>query len=141
MNFEPQQPFHSNVVNLRDGHEVLPTSDEETSSLNYALKPLRAILDNARVTELCINRPQEAFVQTYEGWERRALPFADFEWCRDFAKLVGSFTKQRIDEVAPILSATLPSGERVQFVLPPATPQGQVSVTIRRPRLSRANAG
>jgi type IV secretion system protein VirB11 len=46
---------------------------------------------------------------------------------------VGSATKQRIDEVTPILSATLPTAERVQFVLPPATPAQQVSITIRRP--------
>jgi type IV secretion system protein VirB11 len=90
-------------------------------------------LDNPRVTEVCINRPQEGFIQTYDGWSREALPFADFTWCRDFAKLVGSATKQRIDEVTPILSATLPTAERVQFVLPPATLAQHVSITIRRP--------
>jgi type IV secretion system protein VirB11 len=32
-----------------------------------------------------------------------------------------------------LLSATLPSGERIQIVLPPATEEGTVSITIRRP--------
>ena len=67
------------------------------------------------------------------GGRTHALPFADFYWCRDFAKLVGSATKQRVDEVTPILSATLPTAERVQFVLPPATLAQHVSITIRRP--------
>jgi type IV secretion system protein VirB11 len=108
-------------------------AEDNASSLTHTLSPLRPILDNPRVTEVCINRPQEGFIQTYDGWSSEALPFADFTWCRDFAKLVGSATKQRIDEVTPILSATLPTAERVQFVLPPATLAQHVSITIRRP--------
>ena len=101
--------------------------------MTHTLAPLRPILDNPRVTEVCINRPKEVFIQSYDGWTTEALPFADFYWCRDFAKLVGSATKQRVDEVTPILSATLPTAERVQFVLPPATLAHRVSITIRRP--------
>ena len=33
----------------------------------------------------------------------------------------------------PLLSASLPTGERVQVVLPPAVPAGTVAITIRRP--------
>lgn len=109
------------------------TSEEHVSSLTHTLAPLRPILDNPRVTEVCINRPKEVFAQSYDGWSTDALPAADFYWCRDFAKLVGSATKQRVDEVTPILSATLPTAERVQFVLPPATLANRVSITIRRP--------
>jgi type IV secretion system protein VirB11 len=109
------------------------TLEDNVSSLTHTLAPLRPILDNPRVTEVCINRPKEVFIQSYDGWTTEALPFADFYWCRDFAKLVGSATKQRIDEVTPILSATLPTAERVQFVLPPATLAHRVSITIRRP--------
>ncbi|MGA8055120.1 MAG: P-type DNA transfer ATPase VirB11 [Burkholderiales bacterium] len=104
----------------------------EASALQHNLAFLRPILDDPQVTEVCVNRPGEAFVQTYAGWERHALPCADFDWCRELAKLVGSATKQRVSEVEPILSATLPTGERVQFVLPPATRAGHVSITIRR---------
>jgi type IV secretion system protein VirB11 len=108
-------------------------AEDNASSLTHTLAPLRPILDNPRVTEVCINRPQEVFIQSYDGWSSERLPFADFYWCRDFAKLVGSATKQRVDEVTPILSATLPTAERVQFVLPPATLAQRVSITIRRP--------
>ena len=108
-------------------------AEDNASSLTHTLAPLRRILDNPHVTEVCINRPQEVFVQSYDGWTSEQLPFADFYWCRDFAKLVGSATRQRVDEVTPILSATLPTAERVQFVLPPATLAQRVSITIRRP--------
>lgn len=113
--------------------DTASVSEEHTSSLTHTLAPLRRILDNPRVTEVCINRPFEVFIQSYDGWTTEALPFADYAWCRNFAKLVGSATHQRVDEVTPILSATLPTGERAQFVLPPATVGRHVSITIRRP--------
>ncbi len=85
------------------------------------------------MTELCINRPREAFIETCSGWSRAELPFADLDWCRRLAKLIANVTRQRVDESAPLLSAWLPSGERVQIVLPPATTLGCVAITIRRP--------
>ena len=118
---------------LHQPEQACAPGEDEVSSLAHTLAPLRRILDDAQVTEVCINRPCEVFVQTYDGWKQESLPFADYYWCRDFAKLVGTATKQRIDEVTPILSATLPTGERVQFVLPPATLAQHVSITIRRP--------
>jgi type IV secretion system protein VirB11 len=103
------------------------------SALELNLRALRPILGDPGVTEVCINRPFEAFVETCRGWERRELPFADFDWCRRLAKLIANSTRQRIDESAPTLSASLPSGERVQLVLPPATTPGTVALTFRRP--------
>lgn len=83
--------------------------------------------------ELCINRPGEAFVETSSGWQREDLPFADFEWCYRLAKLVANSTQQRVDATSPLLSASLPSGERVQIVMPPATTAGCIAISIRRP--------
>jgi type IV secretion system protein VirB11 len=103
------------------------------SALELNLRPLRPHLDDLGVTELCINKPKEAFVETRRGWERRALPFADFDWCRRLAKLIANSTRQRVDEATPLLSASLPTGERAQLVLPPATSQGTVAITLRRP--------
>jgi type IV secretion system protein VirB11 len=103
------------------------------SALELNLRALRPILSDPEVTELCINRPREAFVETRKGWEQRTLPFADFDWCRRLAKLIANSTRQRIDEATPLLSASLPSGERAQIVLPPATTAGTVAITLRRP--------
>jgi type IV secretion system protein VirB11 len=108
-------------------------SSTEESALGLTLRALRPLLANADVMELCINRPNEAFLETREGWHREPLPFADFEWCIRLAKLVANSTQQRIDATAPLLSASLPSGERVQIVIPPATTAGCVAIAIRRP--------
>ena len=96
----------------------------DSSALALTLRALRPLLANPEVTELCINRPQEVFVETPGGWHCERLPYADFEWCSRFAKLVANSTQQRVDAISPLLSASLPGGERVQIVLPPATTAG-----------------
>ena len=105
----------------------------ELSALELTLRALRPLLADPEVTELCINRPREVFIESRGGWRREELPCADFDWCRRLAKLVANVTRQRIDESTPLLSASLPSGERVQIVLPPATTRGCVAITLRRP--------
>lgn len=104
-----------------------------SSSLDLTLKPLRVFLARPEVTELCINRPGEIFLETDKGWEQIEAPFADFNWCLRLARLIAHYTRQRVDAESPLLSATLPSGERVQIAIPPATMQGHVALTIRRP--------
>jgi type IV secretion system protein VirB11 len=116
-----------------DPSPPIVSAGAEMSALGLTLRALRPLLANSDVTELCINRPKEAFVETRAGWHREPLPFADFEWCCRLAKLVANSTQQRIDATAPLLSASLPGGERVQIVMPPATTAGCVAITIRRP--------
>jgi len=103
------------------------------SALELNLRALRPILADPDVTEVCINAPGEAFVETRSGWTRRPLPFADLQWCLRLAKLIANSTRQRIDESNPLLSAALPTGERAQIVLPPATMASTVAITLRRP--------
>src|SRR5579862_2080302 len=110
-----------------------PAPPGDLSALELTLRGLRPWLADPEVTELCINRPREIFLETPRGWRRVEALFADFDWCRRLAKLIANVTRQRVDESAPLLSASLPSGERVQIVLPPATTLGCVAITIRRP--------
>lgn len=130
MNSSPQ-PAYVSASSLAP--TMLIPAASETSALELTLRALRPLLDNPEVTELCINQPREAFVETRSGWRREAIPFADFDWCKRLAKLVANSTRQRIDEESPLLSASLPSGERIQIVLPPATTANCVAITIRRP--------
>lgn len=104
---------------------------EYLSALHHYLTPLRCILDDDDVTEVCINKPHEAYVQRYSAKTCEKLPFASPGWCQNMANLVANKTRQGADESTPLLSADLPTGERIQFVLPPAAEY--VSITIRRP--------
>jgi type IV secretion system protein VirB11 len=116
-----------------DPSPPIASTREDMTALELTLRALRPLLSNSAVMELCINRPMEAFLETRDGWHRESLPFADFEWCTRLAKLVANSTQQRIDATAPLLSASLPTGERVQIVMPPATTAGCVAIAIRRP--------
>jgi type IV secretion system protein VirB11 len=111
---------------------MLPRSDMESSALQLTLEALQPLLADTDVMELCINRPHEAFIETREGWRQEHLPFADFDWCVRLAKLIANATQQRVDATSPLLSASLPSGERVQLVMPPATSLGCVAFSIRK---------
>ena len=109
--------------------------DPETNctALAQYVERLRPWLGDPSVTELCVQRPQEVFVERASGWRRELMPFATAAWCQQFARLVAGATKQRVNAETPLLSASLPSGERVQIVLPPAVVAGTVAIVIRRP--------
>ncbi len=122
------------VDEIERSAEVGPaTTGPDPSALEQYTATLQPWLGDAEVTELCINRPFEVHVERARGWSREAAPFASYVWCQAFARLVAGVTKQRVSAEAPLLSASLPSGERVQVVLPPAASAGTVAVTIRRP--------
>jgi type IV secretion system protein VirB11 len=129
MNGSPRTEASASL-SLARAHAVAQV--EQVSSLSLTLRALRPLL-RPEVTELCINRPGEVFLETRSGWERHLLPCADFHWCYRLAKLIANSTRQRITEESPILSAALPTGERVQVVIPPATTPGCVALTVRRP--------
>ena len=128
-----QLPAVSGFSRALPGASAPAAAGGESSALELNLRALRPWLANPDVTELCINRPREIFIETRAGWRREEAAFADFDWCVRLAKLIANVTRQRVDEAAPLLSAALPSGERVQIVLPPATTLGCVAITIRRP--------
>lgn len=130
----PPQPARlAAALALQATPELQPRVPVAPSALTHYLRELRPLLDDPEVTELCINRPYEVFLEGGQGWRRMDLPCASFEWCHHLARLIASSTGQALNAEHPLLSAWLPTGERVQIVLPPATLSGTVSLTIRRP--------
>jgi len=94
---------------------------------------MREQLDSPSVQEVCLNRPGELLVESAMGWRVVAAPDMTVERCLSLATAVATFCDQQINQERPLLSATLPSGERVQFAIPPAVPRGTVSITLRKP--------
>ncbi len=101
--------------------------------LNEYLQGIEAFLDDENNTEICINKPGEVLVENIKGWQSHDVPRIDYAWCRQLATLIASYSNQSLNEGNPILSATLPNGERIQVAIPPAIRSGTVSMTIRRP--------
>ena len=111
----------------------IDSSVTEVTALAQYVAQLTPWLSDPSVTEVCVQRPREAFVERASGWQREVMPFATEAWCQQFARLVAGATKQRVNPETPLLSASLPTGERVQVVLPPAVAAGTVALVIRRP--------
>jgi type IV secretion system protein VirB11 len=105
---------------------------DATSVIEF-LRPLREQLDAEGVLEVCVNRPGELLVETVKGWRIVAAPDMTLERCLSLATAVATYCDQQVNQERPLLSATLPSGERIQFVIPPAVTRGTVSVTVRKP--------
>ena len=103
------------------------------SALELNLRALRPLLPTPTSRSCASTGRARPSSRRARAGGARPLPFADFDWCRRLAKLVANSTRQRIDEESPLLSASLPRGERMQIVLPPATTPGCVAITIRRP--------
>ncbi len=103
------------------------------SSLHHYIKQLRSCLALPGVTEVCMQRPGELFLEDGGGWRCVPAPWATSAWAKHFSRLLATFSDQRVNDETPLLSATLPDGERVQLVLPPATLKGHVVMAVRRP--------
>ncbi len=101
----------------------------------YRLLGIGQHMDSGDVTEICINRPGELYLETRDGWRRDDVPMLTFERARQFCTAVvnESNTGQRITDADPMVSLTFPTGQRAQFVIPPACDAGRVSITIRLP--------
>jgi type IV secretion system protein VirB11 len=103
------------------------------TALRDALSLIGAFMNDPSVTEICVNRPGELFVESSKGWVLHQVEGLTLAWCKRMAQLVATFSAQKINEKEPLLSGTLPDGERVQVVVPPAVEHGTVSITIRKP--------
>lgn len=112
-------------------------SDLSSEFLEYQYRALGIsdYLKMPNVTEICINRPGEIYLETSSGWERVPVETLSFDRARQFCTAVvnESNTGQRITEKDPVVSLTFPTGQRAQFVIPPACDAGKVSITIRLP--------
>ncbi len=105
----------------------------DTSVLQHYLEPLRDLLSPREVTELVVNRPGEVGVEGPNGWTWHDRPQLTLDWLQTLATSAAALTRQDVSEDQPICSTVLPAGERCQIVVPPATPAGTVSLTIRKP--------
>lgn len=114
-----------------------PVARVSSDFLDYQYEVLGILeyMSSPDVTEICINKPGEIYLETRQGWQRIEVPNLNFERARQFCTAVvnESNTGQRITDTDPVVSLTFPTGQRAQFVIPPACDAGKVSITIRLP--------
>lgn len=94
--------------------------------LTKFLEPIQPWLDRDDVSEVCVNEPGVVWVEQMGalGMERHDVPAMSEKSIIQLARQVAANSKQSVNEQTPLLSAALPTGERIQVVLPPCAPAG-----------------
>lgn len=117
-------------------------TDEHTATVStdflayqYEVLGVQDYMASPDITEICINRPGEIYLESRDGWHRVEVPQLTFARALQFCTAVvnESATGQRITDANPVVSLTFPTGQRAQFVMPPACEAGRLSITIRLP--------
>jgi type IV secretion system protein VirB11 len=100
--------------------------------LRSYLAPFAPLLDRPEVTDIYVNCPGEVWAETLGGdVERHLVPDLSRDVLDRLARQIAAFSHQGISREHPTLSAALPGGERVQFIIPPAT-RGELALAIRK---------
>lgn len=99
-------------------------------ALECHLEPLMPFLNMDGVTEVCINQPQEVFVEISGKFQQHFVPELELGLMETLAALIA----ENNDKVfpSPLLSGRLPTGERIQFAMSPACEKGKLVCSIRK---------
>ncbi|KQV78243.1 P-type DNA transfer ATPase VirB11 [Rhizobacter sp. Root1221] len=103
------------------------------SSVLIFLEPFKAWIDDPAITEIAVNAPGVVWVEAHSSWTSHPCPEAVTDLLRALGTAVATYSNQKWDETAPILSASMPDGSRIQLVMPPAVEEGKYSFTMRKP--------
>ena len=108
------------------------------------LKQYLAIFENyindPEISEICVNKPYEIWIEKrgLQTMQRITHTEMSTDVLKRLARLVASYSDQTIATKNPLLSATLPTGERIQIALPPVSKFG-VALSIRKQMVQSLN--
>lgn len=126
---------------------MIAKTKEQNNSANHvhlqqSLAPFAQYLNDEKVTEICVNSHGGFWVERMGEMVMQYVPCAEITDQRlaRLARLVATNSGQTINDKAPLLSSSLPSGERIQFVLPPAAANG-VALSIRKQGVTNLSLG
>ncbi|WP_431960077.1 CpaF family protein [Actinacidiphila sp. bgisy160] len=92
---------------------------------------LEPLLEDASITEIMVNGPDRIYIERAGRVEPVAARFSSPEQLLQTIERIVSTVNRRVDESNPMVDARLPSGERVNVIIPPLSLTGPV-LTIRR---------
>lgn len=101
-----------------------------TKALERHLFPLIRFIQEDGVTEICINQPQEVYIEKQGQFIRFQVDELDYDFLETLAVLVAEFNHK--DFPVPLLSGSLSTGERIQIVMPSACEKEKFICSIRR---------
>ncbi|NJP82794.1 CpaF family protein, partial [Streptomyces sp. AA8] len=92
---------------------------------------LEPLLEDPSITEIMVNGPDQIFIERSGRVEPVPVRFASNEQLMQTIERIVSTVNRRVDESNPMVDARLPSGERVNVIIPPLALNG-ATLTIRR---------
>lgn len=104
--------------------------NEAATLLEHVLQPLAGFQADPAAEEICV-RPGVAHVWRHGRFERHAVAL-DADAIEDVATLAAAYWHQDVGPARPLLSTDMPTGERLQVVLPPCVRRGKPSLTMRK---------
>lgn len=108
------------------------TVAERSIYLSGYLSLLTPFLAREDVSDIYINRPGELWLEVNGGApERHEVPELSSETLLRLARQIAAWSSQAISREHPLLAASLPTGERIQIAVPPAT-RRDIAISIRR---------
>jgi pilus assembly protein CpaF len=95
---------------------------------------LEPLLADETITEIMVNGPTEVWIERHGNLHRVDARFSgEAELMQTIDRIV-STVNRRVDESSPMVDARLPSGERVNVIIPPLSMVGPVLSIRRFPR-------
>jgi type IV secretion system protein VirB11 len=105
-------------------------SDSHAAQVAVRAKPFLDEITKEGCTELVVNGDGSAFVELSGQWQP-VHHVAAKRLVEPFLATLASFASASLNSKSPLLSASLPTGERVQIVCPPVVPD--FAISIRKP--------
>jgi len=110
---------------------------DNSTALDAYLRPFQLIFAESGVSEICINRPGEIWIEQHGNFKKQLMPELTLDFLLQLACLVGEYNQREISPEQPILSSVLPGGSRVQFIMEPACEKGSFVCSIRRKSIGK----
>ena len=99
----------------------------------YVKKYFGKYLDDESINEIAYNGGNLIWTEDIIGnWVSHESELS-FSAAQSFANACAAYKNDKIERQKPILSCILSTGERVQIVIPNATKENHISITIRKP--------
>ncbi len=109
---------------------MIPTPIFEKTILGF-FAPIRPFLDDASVSEIMINGPDQIYIEQRGVVSKTDARFDSREALVAALRNLSQYVGKPITEQRPILEGRMPDGSRVEAILPPVAPDGP-HVAIRR---------
>jgi pilus assembly protein CpaF len=109
---------------------MIPQQIFEQTLLEF-FEPIVPFLNDASVSEVMINGPEQIYIERKGKLELTNARFSSREALMAALRNLSQFVGKHVSEERPILEGRLPDGSRVEALIPPVAPDGP-HVAIRR---------